>query len=127
MSYRIPPNLKPDLRVYFLHIRYEDENNSSLFSTHGGVTIAYRYLSESKKWEVAVAECNIKDNFCKKIGRTIATNRLNWGDCHRLSLEYDDTQLKETTDEIRDYINNKFGLVYTEPEPKIGLTNSLVH
>ncbi len=124
---RIPPNLQPSSRIYFLHIRYEDVNDPTTFDTHGGVTVAYRYLSDIHQWEVGIAQCNINDNFCKKLGRTIAINRLNWGDCHRLSLKYDDTQLKETTDEIRDYVNNKFGLVYTEPEPKIGLTNSLIH
>lgn len=128
MSLRIPPNLKSDCRVYFLHIRYEDEHDPLKFSTHGGVTVAYRYLKETKQWEVAYAQCNIVDNFCKKIGRTIAANRLNWGDCYRLDLDTDDTQLKDTTDIVRDFINKKLALVYVDPdEGKVGVTTNSIH
>jgi hypothetical protein len=128
MSLRIPPNLKADCRIYFLHIRYEDEHDPLKFSTHGGVTVAYHYLKDLKQWEVAVATCNLSDNFCKKIGRTIASNRLNWGDCYRLDLEHDDTHLKEATDTVREWANQKLNLEYVNPdEGKIGVTSNSIH
>ncbi len=112
---RIPTNLQPDsVKVFFLHIRYEDVSNPLQFDIKGGVTVAFRYLSELDQWEVAVSKCNILDNFCKRIGRTIASNRLNWGNCHRIHL--DTETIKDTVEAVRKYVMEKYELEWADPQ-----------
>ncbi len=115
MAHRIPPNLQPDCKIYYQHIRYESENGTTLYDTHGGVTIAYRRLQETPYWEVAISQCNLRDNFCKQLGRTIAHNRLNWGDCYRLSLiGMDESKLKKVNEQVRKFVSDKLFLEYCE-------------
>lgn len=71
----MPPN-----KIRYIHLRVHDfpapgDDQDALLSPFGGTTIAYRLLDE-KTIEYAVAECNDKDNYNKKIGRDIATGRL---------------------------------------------------
>jgi hypothetical protein len=120
---RVPPNLQPDsVRIYYSHIRYESENPTQEYSEKGGITIAFRCLEALKKWEVAIAKCNILDNFCRKLGRKIASNRLNWGDCHRLDLNADESALKKVVAYMRSYVSDKEGLTWvdstTDPKPE---------
>lgn len=114
---RVPPNLQPpECRIYYSHIRYESADPSQSYDTHGGITIAYRYLKDLNKWEVAIAKCNLLDNFCKRLGRTIASNRLDWGVCHRLDLELDDSKLKDVTHRVRAVVSEKEGLLWSDPD-----------
>lgn len=55
-------------KVYYQHLRTELKRPT---------TIAYRYGDDSVYY--ALAECGPKDQFCRKIGRDIATGRLNKG------------------------------------------------
>jgi hypothetical protein len=125
---RVPTNLAPpDVRVYYSHIRYESDQPNQEFDTHGGITIAFRYLKEHKQWEVAIAKCNLVDNFNKKLGRKIASNRLDWGDCHRLDLNADDTELKKVVAYVRSYISEKEGMIWADdnqhnPSPTAPIT-----
>lgn len=69
------PNTNPN-PIHYLHLRYQDKDGS--VSNHGGITIAWREHENGKALEVAMARCNLKDNFNKKIGRSIARGNLNW-------------------------------------------------
>lgn len=65
-------------KTFFIHLRYF--NQYSQPTNSGGVTIAYK--DEGSKLRVAFSRCNWKDNFCRRIGRNIATGRLRSGDCY---------------------------------------------
>ncbi len=112
---RIPSNLLPDTRVYYLHLRYEDPNDPLKVETHGGATVAFRRYSTEEGWEVAVAVCNLSDNFCRKIGRTIAHNRLNWGTCHRLPITLDESKVSDVEDLVRKFVLKKYNLIPQSP------------
>jgi len=60
--------------VKYRHIRNYDFNGD--ISNRGGITIAYREPTATTI-EYAVARCNPSDNFSRKMGRIIATGRLN--------------------------------------------------
>jgi hypothetical protein len=55
-------------KIYYFHYRPDKGRNNS------GMTFAIR--KNELHIEVAAAVCNPKDNFCKRIGRDIATGRL---------------------------------------------------
>jgi hypothetical protein len=40
------------------------------------ITVAYRFDDEQQQIEYNYAECGKKDHFCRRIGRTVASNRL---------------------------------------------------
>ncbi len=63
--------------IGFHHIReYETlKDNTSVVSGKGGMTVAYREVMPGLM-EYTWAACNIKDNFCRKIGRDISSGRL---------------------------------------------------
>jgi hypothetical protein len=66
--------------IRFLHIRnLHNENNGddSYISCKGGTTVAYEVDDDTIRF--AVAKCSIRDNYCRKTGRAIATGRLNTG------------------------------------------------
>ena len=58
--------------VNYLHFRFFDETEK--ISNQGGATIAYTELEGM--FCLNVAWCSHSDNFCRKLGRTIARNRL---------------------------------------------------
>lgn len=60
-------------QVQFLHAR---EEFFGVKDTFGGMTFAYKLDSVSRSIKVAISECSLKDVFCKKTGRDIATSRL---------------------------------------------------
>ena len=67
-----------DKDVKFRHIRNymtDYRTGENVISNLGGATIAYKEIGENKI-RFAVALCSEKDNFSKKIGRTIASGRL---------------------------------------------------
>lgn len=58
--------------IKYFHIR-----SKTLDKTKGGITYAIEVDDNDIVLNVAAAVCHPKDNFCKAIGRTIATGRLN--------------------------------------------------
>ena len=63
-------------------------------ASRGGFTVAYRELEDGV--EYSVATCSTRDNYNKKLGRTIAQGRLECGSDH--------SRVEMTPDEFRDYI-----------------------
>ena len=61
------------MSVKFIHIR---RGIGAGMQEKGGTTIAYSFNPESRQAAYAVAHCSSKDNYCKKIGRDVATGRL---------------------------------------------------
>ena len=72
---REPPN-KNTNPVFYIHLRYQEDDGT--INNHGGLTIAYREHDNGTVFEVAIARCNLLDNFCRKTGRCIALGNLNW-------------------------------------------------
>lgn len=73
-------------RTHFIHLRYFPFANSCIPANNGGLTIGYRIVPyrdnpDYKVCKFAVAHCNLKDNFNRKIGRRIVVGRLD-GDDH---------------------------------------------
>lgn len=69
-------------KVHYLHFREEitvkeklGKGNSKI-STKGGATVAFVVDSTSNLVKFALAKCHNRDNFNRRLGRTIATNRL---------------------------------------------------
>lgn len=61
--------------VYYVHIRNEFGNS---------YTVAYRPVvsgRQSEFYEMAVAVCSTKDQFCRSLGRDLAHSRLLNGEC----------------------------------------------
>jgi len=56
-------------KIQYMHFRQKDR------ATYGGATLAIMPLDKNKV-VVAIAHCNPKDLFNKKMGRTIAAGRL---------------------------------------------------
>lgn len=59
------------MRPYFVHIRNKVENN---ISVKGGTTVAITGDPDNG-YKAGIARCSIKDNYCKKTGRILATGR----------------------------------------------------
>jgi hypothetical protein len=115
---RTPTNLFPTSRIYFIHLRYEDEKYPDQSDPRGGITVAFRHVLGTH-WEIALAKCNVTDNFCKKVGRTIASNRLNCGDCHRIPSDLKEDRLAQVEQRIREWCNGVVGEI-----PPANLLNS---
>lgn len=64
----------------FLHIRnrHGDDQNYEV-TTKGGITVAYEVVNNGDEVHMATAKCSIRDNYCRKTGRTIAEGRFNAG------------------------------------------------
>lgn len=68
----------------FLHIRQFasieviEDPKQSVFTTKGGKTICYLEDDEGNIW-YSVAQCSDRDNFCRRIGRTISSGRFEVG------------------------------------------------
>jgi hypothetical protein len=69
--------------IKYIHLRYELDQNegNATFSNFGGATIAYKITEDPKdktctKIELGLSKCSMNENFCRRIGRTIATYRL---------------------------------------------------
>jgi len=59
-------------KIYYYHgYVYSCKNDNQYF------TIAGQYIDDAPVLELNIAICSLKDQFCKKIGRELATNRLN--------------------------------------------------
>jgi hypothetical protein len=75
----------------YLHLRcYNDDGT---VDNRGGLTIGYtfHYLHEEDRCEVtfAIALCNYKDNFCRKIGRAIVEGRMENDECWKYTYAGD--------------------------------------
>ena len=120
-AHRVPPNTNPN-SIDFIHLRYQDSKGK--LSGQGGITIAYRRVQDSPdKYEVAIARCRDTDNFCRKIGRNIASGFLAFNNLYIFKIEgYGNTLYARNTktqkqiwqDEIRARII-KFVIKKTEP------------
>lgn len=95
---REPINKNPN-KVYYIHVRPIGSDGHT--SNHGGITIAYRLHENGLVYEVAYARCNIKDNFCKRVGRAIAKGNLNFD---RLHLVKDTGDYKEMQQIIKQFV-----------------------
>lgn len=76
--------------VHYVHIR-KDLNTGlgkRIPATKGGATIAYIYDTPNKRIVFAVAMCSFRDNFCRRIGRAVATGRLS-NNIDTASISYD--------------------------------------
>ena len=60
-------------KVHFMHIRNVDRNDQ--ISNFGGVTYAYQEVLGGVMY--AKAECSVRENFVKALGRAKAKGRLN--------------------------------------------------
>ena len=97
MSHRPHPKLD---EVKYIHLRnFVDEWVQ--VSNRGGLTIAYRYV-DANHVNMAIARCNVRDNFCRRIGRAIALGRLEMGWCWELKVPE-----KGAWDEIVNYALHK--------------------
>src|SRR5258708_25220082 len=78
------PLYPADNSVKFVHLREIDMDSGQPTPT-GGITVAFTLIKERDEpdgtdlYWAARAECSHRDNFCKKIGRSIATGRLRKG------------------------------------------------
>lgn len=78
------PVYPTDNSVKFVHLR-EIDMDSGQPLPQGGITVAFTLVKERENPEgtdlywAARAECSQRDNFCKKVGRSIATGRLRCG------------------------------------------------
>jgi hypothetical protein len=61
--------------IHYVHLRQKQEDGS--LDVHGGATIAY--IADDTTITCSLARCNVKDNFCRRVGRAIATGRLHNG------------------------------------------------
>ena len=99
---RVPPNINNN-EVKFIHLRYS--NTDGEYASHGGATVAFRTsVVDNSKLEVALARCNPKDHFCKKIGRAIAVGALNYNDLWLLDTKPSN---KEQYDSIIAFVYKK--------------------
>ena len=57
----------------FMHIRQPDRDG---LSPRGGITIAYRLEPKSRAAMCGVSFCSPKDNYSKRVGRSISSKRL---------------------------------------------------
>ncbi|HET8687982.1 MAG TPA: hypothetical protein VFM18_15200 [Methanosarcina sp.] len=59
------------MRPYFVHIR--NKTNDSI-QVKGGTTVAI-VGDPDNGYKAGIAKCSLKDNYCKSIGRQLATGR----------------------------------------------------
>lgn len=66
-------------KIRFLHIRKtinpQPDMLKDIIQCKGGMTVAYEVDDDTIRF--AVAKCSIRDNYCRKTGRSIALGRLN--------------------------------------------------
>jgi len=62
-----------------MHLRLLDDDRGGPVSPLGGFTIAYRVTANGDRFTAsyAYAECSSMDNYCRAVGRRIATARLD--------------------------------------------------
>ena len=138
---------KPKLNALrFLHIRWlEDEGviSFSLFddtkkdsipgsyiSPRGGATYAFKVIHTKTKDDkeplfrikAGLAKCNHKDNFCKKVGRDIALERLNSKTDHLIM-----TFTSGYEPDMEDIYYNLFESYYGNQEKFIGNIRDIVY
>lgn len=91
--------------TYYIHYRAIGKDGA--IRPHGGATVAFRYAEGSLT--ASIAWCDPKDVFNKKIGRMVATGRLNmYQTCGR--CENYIVQIPTTEDAIfKDVINTEIG------------------
>lgn len=85
------------------HLRLHEISNKGdkQRSNHGGATIAYHGLDGNSHVEFAVAFCNQKDNYSRKIGTSCVTGRMQQSH----SLIMSGTSVEEFED-LLDFISN---------------------
>lgn len=93
------------MSLRYIHLRVHDlSNHNATPDVKGGATIAYEIRTAPPLIPVVVyyiAKCNMKDNFCKKIGRQIAGGRLMSGKCSSFTIK-EDTKNSEVIKELID-------------------------
>lgn len=89
------------MKTFFIHLRYYNEEDKP-YNT-GGITIAYR--DEKDHYRVAYSRCHWNDNFCKRIGRNIATGRLASGDYYNVPASKDVSAFENITSFILRHID----------------------
>jgi len=83
-----------DNTVKYVHLRDIDMKNGHILP-NGGITVAFTRVSDRTEeggddlYWAARAECSSRDNFCKKVGRSIAAGRLRCG-------QYDEIRTNKT-------------------------------
>ena len=76
--------------VRYAHIRNKDANDK--VGPRGGLTLCYEISNGFVK--VAKAQCNFKDNYCRRIGRSITKGRFDKGDVKVLPYDaYNDGKI----------------------------------
>jgi hypothetical protein len=68
-------------KVRFIHLRNIDDEGD--ITNSGGVTVAF--CEKDRHLWFAYSRCHWNDNYCKRIGRNIATGRLYSGDCYAIA------------------------------------------
>lgn len=66
--------------IHFKHYNYKNYYGDKKQLAY---TVAYRFLGTGEM-DVAVAQCSSKDNFNKRTGRELSSERLVKGDCVRV-------------------------------------------
>lgn len=90
------------MKTFFVHLRYY--NDAGQPTNTGGITIAYQ--DEGEKLRVAFSRCHWNDNFCRRIGRNIATGRLASGDCWLIDKSID----KSVFDTVISFVDSHISL-----------------
>lgn len=62
----------------------------------GGVTVAYQKVGGA--YDVAFARCDVRDHYCKALGRSISLQRLNDGDSITVEVSEGESARKVFTD-----------------------------
>lgn len=57
-------------------LNYADHTFTLVPTTKGGVTVAWTYDDTNRRLTYNASICSMKDNFCRRIGRAIASGRL---------------------------------------------------
>lgn len=71
-----------DGEIRFIHLRMHDDGS---LLPNGGATIAY--VRNDNHVAYAVAKCNMKDLFNRRLGRVISVNRLKQGHADYLEVD----------------------------------------
>jgi hypothetical protein len=61
------------MKTFYQHVRYPNDDGS--ISNLGGLT--YAFTIDEEHVHFAVSVCSVNDNYSKKIGRQLSTERLN--------------------------------------------------
>jgi hypothetical protein len=92
--------------VKYIHLREHSIKGEVL--PFGGCTVAFvqssKYKAEdpaSQVYLVARAQCSARDNFCKKIGRSIARGRLESGMFDTLISRH--SKLKDVAEDVAEW------------------------